>query len=564
MFERINSYLSMLYPPEQAAETLVKLNALIDDARMKRTVSEKHESLFDEQDVVLITYGDTLRREGEVPLQTLQRFATTYLKDAFSAIHILPFYPYSSDDGFSVQDFYAVNPALGDWPDIERLSTDFELMFDAVFNHMSAQSEWFNNFLANKPGFQGMFMTESPETDLSLVTRPRALPLLTAFQKTNGETIHVWTTFSADQVDFDVRHPETLLRLVEILLFYVEKGARLIRLDAIAYLWKEVGTTSIHLKQTHDVIRLMRAVLDAVAPETIIITETNVPHAENVSYFGDGTDEAQMVYNFTLPPLLFHTLLSGDATKLRDWVDTLSTPSDRTTFFNFTASHDGIGVRPVEGILSADELEAMIARVKAGWGRVNYKRNSDGTDSPYELNMTYVDAIINPTEAPDLQVKRFVLSQAVAMSLAGVPAIYIHSLLGSRNDLDGMAVTGHNRTINRAKLDYDMVEKALADERTQRAQIFEALMTLLRLRRQQKAFHPNASQQAVDLNTSKVFGLLRSAPEQRILALFNITPQPQSVDLTTYITTEATDIVTGAPMNAQIVLSPYQVMWIAL
>ncbi|NJL93722.1 MAG: DUF3459 domain-containing protein [Anaerolineae bacterium] len=404
-------------------------------------------------------------------------------------------------------------------------------MLDAVFNHMSAQSEWFRHYLAADPAFVGRFRSEEPATDLSQVTRPRATPLLTPFQRPDGSVVYVWTTFSADQVDLDFRDPTTLLSVLDALLFYVSQGARLIRLDAIAYLWKVAGTSSIHLPETHRVIQSMRAVLDAAAPGTLIITETNVPHAENIAYFGDGHNEAHLVYNFTLPPLLFYSLLAGDATKLREWINTLETPSPQTTFFNFTASHDGIGVRPVEGILSAQELQRLLDHVLALGGHVSYKANSDGSQSPYEINCSYVDAVNDPAAPQAEQVARFLLSQGVMLALAGVPAVYIHSLLGSHNDLAGMQQAGYPRAINRAVLDAKPLGAELATPGSFRAQVFERYRELIRIRRAQPAFHPNAAQAALDLGQAGVLALRRSAPQQTLLALFNFSGAPQQVEL---------------------------------
>ena len=519
---------------------------------------------IDETDVVLITYGDSLLGDGQPPLESLHTFARNTLNNIISHIHILPCFPYSSDDGFSVQDFYSINPTLGKWSHIRALSQDFDLMFDAVLNHMSAQSEWFKGFLADDPQYAGLFRTESPETDLSSIVRPRQHPLLTPFTKDNGEQVHVWTTFSADQVDFDLRHPSSLLRLLDILLFYVAQGASYIRLDAIGFLWKEVGTTSIHLPQTHSIIQMMRAILDLVAPDVQLITETNVPHAENVSYFGDGTNEAQMVYNFTLPPLLFHSILSGNTTKLRQWINTLTTPSSRTTFFNFTASHDGIGVRPVEGILDATEVQAMIDHVEANGGRVSYKQNGDGSHSPYELNITYVDAMIDPQQSQEWQIARFILSQMIAMSLAGVPAVYIHSILGSRNDLAGMQESGRNRSINRAKLHLEQVQTELTAPHLFRSQIFAQYRQLLQIRTQQGAFHPNAKQQAVDLENDALLGVLRDNEKTnaRILAVFNLSDQIHAVDVSHWLGNAVTDLVTTTKQSNYIQIEPYQGMWL--
>jgi sucrose phosphorylase len=453
-----------------------------------------------------------------------------------------------------VKDFYAVNPVLGTWAHVEKLADHFALMFDAVFNHMSAQGAWFAGFLARKPGFEQMFVTASPDADLSAVVRPRTSPLLTPFTRPDGEVVHVWTTFSEDQVDINYADPATLLRMLDVLLFYVARGATYIRLDAIAFLWKVIGTSCIHLPQTHAVIRLMRAVLDVVAPQTVLITETNVPHEENIRYFGDGVSEAQMVYNFTLPPLLFHTMLAGDATRLREWVNTLETPSERTTFFNFTASHDGIGMRPVEGVLSAGEIDAMIAHTEATGGRVSY-RQVGGEQKPYELNVTYVDAVTDPAEPLSMQVKRFLVTQAIMLAMAGVPAVYVHSLLGSRNDIAGMEQGGRNRLINRAKLDVRVLEEQLADEATFRHQVFEGYRELLRLRARVKAFHPNSAQQGVDVGNPAVFALLRTAATgERVLALHNVTGQPQDFAPVGGLSGERGD----KP------LSPYEVRWLDL
>jgi glucosylglycerate phosphorylase len=558
MSERIYELLDSLYPEDQSADVYERLIQRIEQARQS-VQADLGAELYSERDVVLITYGDSLKEAGQRPLQTLRAFTESQLAEVFSAIHILPFYPYSSDDGFSVKDFYSVNPDLGTWDDVRELGAHFDLMYDAVLNHMSAQSEWFRRFLADDPDYHNLFMTASPDDDLSAVVRPRTSPLLTPYEKDNGETVHVWTTFSADQIDFDPREPNTVLRLLDILLFYVEQGARIIRLDAIAFLWKEIGTTCLHLPQTHAIIQLMRAVLDEVAPQVILITETNVPHRENISYFGDGAGEAQLVYNFTLPPLMLHTMLSGDTARLREWINTLDTPSDRTTFFNFTASHDGIGVRPVEGILRSDELQTLIDHTLKRGGRVSYRHNPDGSSSPYELNITYVDAMIDPVDPQELQVRRFLVSQAVMLSLAGVPAVYIHSLLGSHNNIEGMQQPdSHNRTINRARLNAPELYARLADSGSFRAQVFNRYRDLIRIRAGQPAFHPNAKQQAIDPGNHAVLVLRREYQGQRVTCLFNVTGMPQPVSLSL----SGTDLITGQRVSQPLQLEPYQVMWI--
>ncbi|MFO7497260.1 MAG: sugar phosphorylase [Desulfobacterales bacterium] len=519
---------------------------------------------FSQKDAVLITYGDTLKAADRPPLQSLGVFARQYLEAVFSAIHILPFFPWSSDDGFSVKDFTAVDPALGGWEDIRAIGRDFDLMVDLVVNHISAESDWFRFYLEGRAGFADLAIAVDPATDLSRVTRPRSLPLLTEFRKSDGTPVHLWTTFSADQIDLNYQSLDVLERMLAVLLFYVAQGARLIRLDAIAYLWKEIGTTCIHLPRTHALVRLMRQVLDQVAPGTLLVTETNVPHAENVRYFGDGRNGAQMVYNFTLPPLLLYTFLRGDAGELTRWARALRLSSERTTFFNFTASHDGIGVRPLEGILPPAALDELLVRVRANGGRVSTRRSADGCDSPYELNITYLDALRMPGPEPDPHlVDRFLAAQAIQLALPGVPGVYLHSLLGSRNWQAGVAQTGQARSINRQKLDLNRVCAELADPSSLRARIFHPLRELLRIRRGQRAFHPNAAFEVLDLSPA-VFGLLRATAGQAVCCLTNVTERPAAVSLAPLgLTFPRRDLLSGRPVAApQIRLDPYQVLWL--
>lgn len=564
MSKPIRHHLQRLYPQNEVESTYQALLDLIQQFK-SRIPASPEQPLFSERDITLITYGDTLRHPHKTPIAALHQFLQERVGDLVSTVHILPFFPYSSDDGFSVIDFAAVDPALGSWQDVSNIADHYQAMVDLVLNHMSSQSRWFQEFLAGNPDYADIVITMPPDTDLSSITRPRVSPLLTPYKKSDGQTVHVWTTFSADQIDLNYGSPKTLLRMIEVLLSYVAHGATTIRLDAVAYLWKRVGTTSIHLEETHRVIQLMRLILNEAAPQTIIITETNVPHAENISYFGNGDNEAQMVYNFTLPPLLLYTMLTQNTRQLREWINTLSAPSDQTTFFNFTASHDGIGVRPLEGILGDEALQMMTDVVEQRGGLVSYRNNPDGSRSPYELNITYVDAVIDPSLPPKLQRKQFILSQSVAMILAGVPAIYIHSLLGSHNNLDDVERLGYNRAINRTKLNLTDILAELDDPNSFRAQVFNHLAMLLKLRAEQPALHPNAAQSTLDLENDHILAISREAPDsgQRLLTLHNFTSDSQTVSLNLDVFQAPIDLITGESLNLnQIHLPPFAVRWI--
>ena len=435
-------------------------------------------------------------------------------------------------------------------------------MADAVVNHISSQSDWFQGFLAGEPEYQDYFVECDPDEDLSAVVRPRTSPLLTPYRDSTGRERHIWTTFSADQIDLNYRSPDLLMAVLDVLCFLVSKGVRLIRLDAVTFLWKEPGSTSVNLPETHAIIKLIRQVISSLRQDVVVITETNVPHRENIAYFGDGYDEAQMVYNFALPPLIAHSLITGDARRLREWAMTLSLPSDEVCFFNFTASHDGVGVRPVEEILDDTERQGLAAAAKAAGGLVSYRSTADGRELPYELNCTYLDLISRSDDDDAQLVQRFLVSQAIVLAMPGVPAIYIQSLLGTRNDLERVELTGRARSINRSRLDVNSIEAELGNPETLRAKVFGALTGLIRLRREQPAFHPHAPFRIPDFG-DRVFAIERCAVEggQRLLCVFNLTDQPVRLEAPEEF--DGVDVLSGRNVASSAAkLAPYAVLWI--
>jgi sucrose phosphorylase len=534
----IGDHLSFLYGSDQARALEPRLRDLMRKHFPQAGPGTDRRGLaLTQHDALLISYGDQVREPETAPLHTLGTFLEDHCSGLISGVHILPFYPWSSDDGFSVVDYYSVDPALGTWADVDRIGCTFDLMFDAVLNHMSAESEWFQEFLRDDPRRRDWFITVEGDPDLSQVVRPRALPLLTSFPSASGER-KVWTTFSADQVDVNVHNPDVLLALLDVLLTYVKRGAKFIRLDAIAYLWKEIGTPCIHLPQTHRIIQLMRSVLDDVAPHVLLITETNVPHRDNVSYFGDGTNEAQLVYNFALPPLVLHAIATGRADALTGWASALRLPSNEVTFFNFLASHDGIGINPVRGILPQADIDALVRRVEAHGGFISYKQNQDGSRSPYEMNINYFDALSDPSapEPLERQVARFLVAHAIMLAMPGVPGIYFHSLFGSRGDRAGAEASGIPRRINREKLTLAALEGDLADPASLRSRVLAGFGGLLRQRGSRDAFHPGGRVEVVAADP-RVFALRRCAPGggSAVLCLHNVSDERvDTLDLDPY------------------------------
>lgn len=557
----IEESLKFIYPQEEAAKAYEKVLALI--FKYKQRV-ESVPYYLTQKDIILITYGDQVFHHGETPLATLQRFLKEYVQDAINTVHILPFYPYSSDDGFSIVNYKGVCPLKGSWKDIGEIKKSYRIMFDCVVNHISQLNRWFTNYLANIPAFENFFIDVDPSTDLSKVVRPRTSPLLTEFIDDEGKIRNIWTTFSNDQVDLNYANYKVLLKILDVLLFYIEKGASLIRLDAIAFIWKEFGTPCVHLPKTHELIQLMREVMHAVAPEVMIITETNVPHGENVSYFGGGDDEAQMVYNFALPPLLAFSILKSDTTKLTHWAQELTLPDSGVCFFNFTASHDGVGVRAVNEILDEDEMDFLVQSTIDHGGLVSYRAIGDEEVSPYELNCSYLDLLTNPKEDDNTRVKRMILSQAVVLVMPGVPGIYFHSLVGSKNYHEAVRKTRTNRAINRDRLNYDNLKELLEEEGSLQKILFKRYKQLLSIRIHEEAFHPLNKFEVIDLG-SKIFAIKRFAKDEIefVLALFNFDGKCVETTLPLDDFESLVDMFTHAKIHSKsLTLDPYQMVWL--
>ncbi|PLR77384.1 sugar phosphorylase [Bacillus sp. V3-13] len=553
----IKDRLAKIYGNEDIEKIWASLEKRMNSTKEKQIKDRKQK--WDQEDVVLITYADQFQEKDQPALATFKKMFDRHLANHFEVVHLLPFYPYSSDDGFSVIDYKKVNPIAGDWEDIENLSLSTRLMFDYVCNHISAQSEWFQEYLKGNPEYEDFFIEMDPNIDLSAVTRPRATPVLTKFTKADGSETHIWTTFSEDQIDLNFRNPQVLLKMVDVLLYYLEQGAEYIRLDAVGFMWKEPGTTCIHLEKTHQLIKLFRDIIDEVSQGTAIITETNVPHKDNISYFGNGHDEAHMVYQFPLPPLVLYSINRGNGSALTEWAKNLGPTGGDTTFFNFLASHDGIGVNPIRGIIPEEEILKMIEDLKAEGALVSYKKNPDGTESPYEINVTYLDALNKKSDEDGIRLKRFLVAHSILLAFPGVPAVYIQSMLGSRNDYDGVAKTGMNRSINRQKYDLSEIETELMNPVSLRNKINTQLSKIIRIRKAEPLFNPDVSMEVLDLD-EKVFAFKRKTENESLLVIHNLTNEIVDCE----ISGRFTNLLTGEEIitDEDIKLDPYQFLWL--
>ena len=560
---RLQALLSAIYA-DRAPDISDRILARI--AQFMANEDDAVPARWSEDDVLLITYGDSVQEPDCPPLQTLRNFLNEHLSESVSGVHVLPFFPFSSDDGFSVVDYSAVDGGLGSWDDIRGLARDYRLMADLVINHVSRESLWFTDYLTGQGPGRDYFIEMSPSLDLSQVVRPRSHPLLVPVQTRRGVK-YLWATFSDDQIDLNFANPDVLLEFIDILLLYLQHGADIIRLDAIAFLWKQLGTPCIHLPQTHAVVKILRLVMEAVRPGAILLTETNVPHRENLSYFGDG-DEAHMVYQFALPPLVLYALVSGDGSALNAWASSLDAPPPGCTLLNFMASHDGIGVRPIEGLVAPEALDRLLDAMHRFGGYVSMKTNGDGTESPYEINIAFFDACKGTLQGEDgWQIRRFLCAQLIMLALRGIPAVYIHSLLATPNDIEGVERSGRTRAINRRKWQLCELGPVLEAPFSPQRQVFDELRRLLAVRRREPAFHPDAPQRILDLGPG-LFAVERVAlnGRRRLVAVHNLQARPAPLDWQALGLGEtARDCLGGRVWHGEegkTELQPYQCVWL--
>ncbi|WP_410924429.1 sugar phosphorylase [Rhodosalinus sp.] len=568
---RLHDLIAAIYPRADRADLAARITQAFwpGERPRRRRARVPSNNFWSERDALLITYGNSIVDGVHKPLDLLRDFLHRNLRGTVDGVHILPFFPFTSDDGFAVTDYRAVNPTLGDWSDIRRIAAEFKLMSDLVLNHVSSQGPWFTAYLQGHSPYDRFFMEADPGEDLSLVVRPRTHPLLRRVETAAGPA-HVWCTFSHDQIDLDFRNPEVLLEFLAIMRLHIDNGVRILRLDAVAFLWKVVGTPCIHLPETHAIVRLMRLLCDYAVEPVILVTETNVPKAENLSYFGN-RNEAHVVYNFSLPPLLLHALQSGTARYLIRWQQGMPPAQLGCAYLNFSASHDGIGMRPAEGILPPEEVARSIDCATGQGGLVSMRTAPDRSETPYEINITWFDAM-GATCAGETahHMERFLCSQTIVMALEGIPAFYIHALLATGNDHAGVQKTGVARAINRHRWHYPDLQTRLDDPESRQARALGELRRRMGVRRRQPAFHPNATQFTLQLD-ERVFGLWRQSLDrgQSVFALHNVSGETVEIEPSAINLIDGEDwcdLLSGeriASVGPAIRLAPYQCRWIS-
>jgi sucrose phosphorylase len=317
-------------------------------------------------------------------------------------------------------------------------------------------------------------------------------------------------------------------------------------------------------------VRLLRTLIESAEEHAIIITETNIPNTQNLTYFGNA-NEAHGIYNFSLPPLLLNTLLTGNCLYLKRWLMSMPPAQDGTMYFNFIASHDGIGLRPAEGLLSETELDNLVQTVQNFGGKISWRTSDTGEQKAYEMNISLYDALQGTVKGKDQwNFERFICAHAIMFALEGIPGIYIHSLLGTQNDYQKLANTHHNRSINRRRWHVTALEEALADKSLHHVNVLSTLKYLLNIRIKQPAFHPNATQFTLHLGL-QLFGFWRQSKDrkQSVFCVSNVSQQPIKLplsELNLIITESWVELITNmkiTELTQDITLAPYQTVWIS-
>ena len=523
ILKRLNFIYRSIISEEKTLEYSKKINKLINIYKDKEPKNSTKD-YWSENTILLITYADSINRglSGKT-LNDFGKFYKQYLEKFINSIHFLPFFPSSGDGGFSVKNHNDVDKAYGTWEDIQSLSKKANIMTDLVLNHSSSKGDWYKNFLDDKNPGKNYFYVVDKNYDCSKVVRPRDHDLLTEIELQNKKKF-LWCTFSHDQIDLNFKNPDVLLEFIRLILKLSSYGIKIFRLDAVAFIWKQPGTTCLNLSQTHEIIKLLRDIVDQLDKNLIIVTETNLPKQENLSYFGKN-DEAHWIYNFSLPPLIVNTFLFEDSVALTKWSMKMPPAQLGNAYLNFIASHDGIGMRPAEGVLSDKEIKKMLQRLKKNGSKFSMRKLSNNEEKVYEANISLFNALqfTDSDLKGKFALKRFIAAHCIILAIEGVPAFYFNSLFATKNDEETFASTGVKRNLNRYKWHYSTLINLIKTNNTIEKNCYETFKKLISVRKIQPAFHPNATQFTLNLDKN-IFAVWRQSRDrkQSIFALTNV------------------------------------------
>ncbi len=548
-----------------------QLLQILDNFSAKSSYEEiSNKERWDESYSVLITYADSVYKNGESTLITLRDLLSKHFGSLSKVVHILPFLKSTSDGGFAVSSYEHLEEKFGNWDDLKNISKKHILMADLVLNHVSSSHPWVQQFIkSQEPGISNVFSPEQ-NLDWTNVVRPRSSSLFSQV-KTNYGSKQVWTTFGPDQIDLNWHNPKMTLYFLILITTYLSHGIKWFRLDAVGFIWKESGTTCLHLPKAHSIVKILRILLNKLLSDGLLITETNVPQKENLSYLVP-EDEAHMAYNFPLPPILLEAIISSKADILNSWIFNWPDLPENTTLFNFTASHDGVGLRALEGLMNEQRIKDLLINCEKRGGLVSHRRLSNGEDKPYELNISWWSAMEDSgIDTNRYQYERFLLTQLLVMALKGVPAFYLPALLASENDIKSFSLTGQRRDLNREKFNYENLSSIFDNPESNANKNLNYLKNAMDVRSKLRQFHPGSQMESLSNGRSDIVVIKRGKGKESVYTIHNITEnkinyQLNDKDLPELNTNELNmcDLLTSNKYNLKnISLDPFKVIWLA-
>eukprot|EP00927_Polykrikos_kofoidii_P037662 TRINITY_DN31866_c0_g1_i1.p1 TRINITY_DN31866_c0_g1~~TRINITY_DN31866_c0_g1_i1.p1 ORF type:complete len:1542 (-),score=265.91 TRINITY_DN31866_c0_g1_i1:71-4588(-) len=603
-WENVRKRAEEVFGKEQAEKALSLLRDVVKDHLRKPRVVGAHRQGLGPRDAALITYANTFGDDGglRMPLQCLSTFLARYdICKTMKTVHILPMYPWDTDRGFSIMDYYKVDPTYGDWTDIEDMMKPVcgcpHLMFDFVCNHASIKNPvvqggllqrhlkkshcWytrvqrFKDFvIAYAEDHAQPEQCRPPDEELAKLVRPRAHPVLTpyfiALFESGGckavlgtpekdaplQTVgilgrgYVWTTFSRGkdetgqeqtrQVDLNFRNPAVLAEVLRVLLFYVRQGSNVIRLDAIGYIWKVLGSASIHERGCHALLEIVTAVLQVAAPEVFTIAEVNEPQSKCLSYLGGSeVAECDMVYQFAAFPLAIHAQISENISYFAKWLLSMKAFKGRQ-FVTVLGSHDGLSQKQARELLPPMELERLQdVLIRERGGKPNYAVDSGGNKIVYEIcgtpwclvngDSTWVGSDQERRHEEDMKVQlgRYVSVLCMGLLARGMPGIYVTGLLGTENFIP-KAGLDENRTLNRERFDISNLFETIDDPSSRVGLTFHAVQRVLRVRMHLPQFDRSAPPPVVLRTNDKAILAVVLCPQPEelvppVLVLINVT-----------------------------------------
>ncbi len=547
-----------------------QLLQILDNFSEKSAYEEiSNKERWNESHSVLITYADSIYKNGEATLVTLRDLLSNYFGSLSKVVHILPFLKSTSDGGFAVSSYETLEEKFGSWDDLKSISKNHDLMADLVLNHVSSSHLWVQQFIkSQEPGISNVFSPDQ-NLDWSNVVRPRSSSLFSQINTEDGPK-QVWTTFGPDQIDLNWHNPKMNLEFLNLIITYLSNGIKWFRLDAVGFIWKESGTTCLHLPKAHSIVKILRFLLNNLLDDGVLITETNVPQKENLSYLIP-EDEAHMAYNFPLPPLLLEAIITSRADILNSWIFDWPNLPDETTLFNFTASHDGVGLRALEGLMNEQRIKDLLINCEKRGGLVSHRRLSNGEDKPYELNISWWSAMEDSgRDSNRYQFERFILTQLLVMALKGVPAFYLPALLASENDIKSFSKTGQRRDLNREKFKTDNLLAVLNNPESNANKNLKYLRNAMDVRSNLKQFHPSSKMKCLSKGRSDIIVIKRGKGSDSVFAIHNMTEnkinyQLNDDDLPKILDNDLNmrDFLTTTKYNwKNIILDPFQVIWL--